>query len=35
MWRHAAGETWVMNARALLLLLASYLVSSRDRMAEL
>jgi len=35
MCRHAVGEICVINASALALPLASYLVSSRDRMAEL
>jgi hypothetical protein len=35
MCRHAAGDIWVMSASTLALALASYFVSSRDRMAEL
>jgi hypothetical protein len=35
MWRHAPGDSFFMSARAFALPLASYFVSSRDRMAEL
>lgn len=35
MCRHAAGEIFVMSASALLLPAASYLVTSRDKIAEL
>jgi len=34
MWRHAAGKICAINARALALPLASYRVSSRDRIAD-
>ena len=34
-WRHAAGEIFLIRARAFAFPLASYFVSSRDRMAEL
>jgi len=35
MWRHAVGEICVINSIALALLVTSYLVSSRERIAEL
>jgi hypothetical protein len=34
MWRHAAGDSFLISARAFALPLASYFLSSRDRMAE-
>jgi hypothetical protein len=35
MWRHAAGDIFLISARAFALPLASYFVSSRDRAADL